>query len=219
MLEKKKKNGEDWNGNVPTNYKIKNNSTIDGSETDEDKNLGRWINRQRSLYQAGKLKKERQLELEKIGLKWAVLATTSWNAMYDTLFKYVQMQKDSDKNSQWDGNVPSSHETDDKPPKRLGRWVNRQRSAYATNKLKDEFVSKLEKIGLKWVAHDKKVKDEYESDGDTHISQPGTETEGVVESKSNCCEKNIREGNQVPQKNDHSIDGEKVNSPDRKSVV
>jgi len=151
------KNGGDWNGNVPTNYKIKNNTATDGSEIDEDKNLGRWINRQRSLYQADKLKKERQIELEKVGLKWAVLSTTSWHAMYDTLCKYAQERRDSDENSYWDGNVPASHETDDKPPKRLGRWVNRQRSAYATEKLKKEFVIKLEKIGLKWTAHDKKL--------------------------------------------------------------
>lgn len=28
--------------------------------SDEDKNLGRWVNRQRSLYQAGKLREDRQ---------------------------------------------------------------------------------------------------------------------------------------------------------------
>jgi len=151
------KNGGTWNGNVPTNYKIKSNTASDGSEIDEDKNLGRWINRQRSLYQADKLKRERQVELEKVGLKWAVLSTTSWHAMYDTLCKYAQGKRDADKNNYWDGNVPASYETDDKPPKRLGRWVNRQRSAYATNKLKKEFVVKLEKIGLKWTAHDKKL--------------------------------------------------------------
>jgi len=164
------KNGGGWNGNVPTNYKIKNNTATDGSEIDEDKNLGRWINRQRSLYQADKLKKERQIELEKVGLKWAVLSTTSWHAMYDTLCKYAQERRNSDKNSYWDGNVPASHETDDKPPKRLGRWVNRQRSAYATDKLKKEFVIKLEKIGLKWTAHDKKLLTKVNSENDAEIA-------------------------------------------------
>jgi hypothetical protein len=48
---------------VPTNYRIK---TKPGAAAivirdDEDKNLGRWVNRQRSLYQAGKLRKDRQL--------------------------------------------------------------------------------------------------------------------------------------------------------------
>jgi hypothetical protein len=78
--------------------------------------LGRWVNRQRSLYQAGKLRKDRQLvciswecttvacrfgtdpvssfvmgqALEKVGLKWSMLATTSWESMFDTLCDYVK---------------------------------------------------------------------------------------------------------------------------------
>jgi len=55
------KDGQPWDGNVPTNYRIKGNTAPDGTEIDEDKNLGRWINRQRSLFQAGKLKKHRQV--------------------------------------------------------------------------------------------------------------------------------------------------------------
>ena len=43
-------------GNVPTNYKIKSNIPAYSAD-DEEKNLGRWVNRQRSLFQAGKLKK------------------------------------------------------------------------------------------------------------------------------------------------------------------
>lgn len=54
------KDGQKWDGNVPTNYRIKSNIAADGTEIDEEKNLGRWINRQRSLFQGGRLKKERQ---------------------------------------------------------------------------------------------------------------------------------------------------------------
>ena len=151
------KDGKKWDGNVPTNYKIKNNVKPEGPELDdEDKNLGRWINRQRSLYQAGKLKDDRRKQLEAIGLKWAVLSTTSWHTMYEALCKYAKTKREADKNKYWDGNVPASFETDDKPPKKLGRWVNRQRSAYANNKLKKEFVEKLERSGLKWTAMDSK---------------------------------------------------------------
>jgi hypothetical protein len=45
---------------VPTNYRIKTKLGAVARE-DEDKNLGRWVNRQRSLYQAGKLRKDRQV--------------------------------------------------------------------------------------------------------------------------------------------------------------
>lgn len=76
--------------------------------------------------------------------------------MYESLVKYANEKREADKNRYWDGNVPASYETDDKPPKKLGRWVNRQRSAYANKKLKKEFVEKLEMAGLKWTAMDSK---------------------------------------------------------------
>jgi hypothetical protein len=58
------KGGRTWDGNVPTNYKIKSNFIGSGDAAgDEEKNLGRWVNRQRSQFQAGKLKKDRQEDL------------------------------------------------------------------------------------------------------------------------------------------------------------
>jgi hypothetical protein len=154
-VKEKTKDGKAWDGNVPTNYKIKTSQRADGTELkDEDKNLGRWINRQRSLFQAGKLKSERKKLLEDIGLKWAVLSTTSWHTMYDALCEYVENKRITDPNSKWDGNVPAGYETEDK--KKLGRWVNRQRQAYANKKMKKEFVENLEDLGLKWVAFDSK---------------------------------------------------------------
>jgi len=155
-VKEKTHEGKEWDGNVPTNYRIKGNTASDGTEIDEEKNLGFWIKWQRSLYQSGKLKKDRQIQLEKIGLKWAVLSTTSWQAMYEALCDYARNRRDTSLDGIWDGNVPASHETNDKTPKRLGRWVNRQRSAYASDKLKKELILKLEKIGMKWTAHDKK---------------------------------------------------------------
>merc|ERR1719469_842362 len=89
----KTKNAQKWNGNVPTNYKIKSNTAPDGTEIDEEKNLGRWINRQRSLYQYGRLKKDRQQELERIGLKWSVLSTSTWENMFEALCHYVTTRK------------------------------------------------------------------------------------------------------------------------------
>ena len=153
---RKTKDGKIWDGNVPTNYKIQSNIKSDGTEIDENKNLGRWINRQRSLYQSGKLKKEREIELRNIGLKWAVLSTNSWASMYDALCKYASEKTRN--GAKWDGNVPASYETADK--KKLGRWVNRQRSNYSSNKIKPDQIAKLERIGFKWFAHEKREIDE-----------------------------------------------------------
>lgn len=114
-VQEKEASGESWDGNVPTNYRIKAN----GSDFDEDKNLGRWINRQRSLYQAGKLKKERQEELERIGLRWSVLSTTSWDVMYEALLEYAEDRRTENPESGWDGNVPANFKTDDNPRRAL----------------------------------------------------------------------------------------------------
>ncbi len=104
------------------------------------------MNRQRSLYQAGKLKKDRQTELEKLGLRWSVLSSTSWAAMFQSLCAYAEERRKETPQG-WDGNVPANYKIG---ALSLGRWVNRQRSFYAKGQLKDEQVRKLEAIGLKW---------------------------------------------------------------------
>ena len=48
QLELQTKNGEEWDGSVPTNYSIKGKS----DDIDDDKNLGQWINWQWSSSQS-----------------------------------------------------------------------------------------------------------------------------------------------------------------------
>jgi hypothetical protein len=146
-IKEQTKQGRQWDGNVPTNYQIK--SRAEGQFAGEDKNLGRWVNRQRSLYQAGKLRKDRQLALEKLGLKWSMLVTISWDSMFETLQEYVDARKKE--LGKWDGNVPANYRTDD--GRALGRWINRQRTAFQKKKLRKDYVDKLQSIGLKWSAH------------------------------------------------------------------
>jgi hypothetical protein len=156
------KQGIKWDGNVPTNYQIK--TRPNGRFAGEDKNLGRWVNRQRSLFQAGKLRKDRQLSLEKLGLKWSMLATTSWDSMYETLCDYVEEKKRE--GGDWDGNVPANFRTNENPPRALGRWINRQRSAFMKNKLKKEYMEKLNTVGLKWSVHERSERSKSEGQGD-----------------------------------------------------
>merc|ERR1712238_550638 len=139
-------------GNVPTMYKTK-----------EGKALGRWINNQRSAKSKGTLKEDREQRLVSTGLKWSVLTTNAWVDMMEELTIYVKEKTHEGK--EWDGNVPTNYRikgntasdgTEIDEEKNLGRWINRQRSAYASNKLKKELILKLEKIGMKWTAHDKK---------------------------------------------------------------
>jgi len=154
------KDGSEWDGNVPTNYQIK--ARADGHFAGEDRNLGRWVNRQRSLFQAGKLRKDRQVALEKLGLKWSMLDSTTWDAMYGNLIRYIEEKKAT--SGEWDGNVPANYRTQDNPPRALGRWINRQRTARVKRKLKPEHVDKLTVLGLKWSVHERTAKELEEID-------------------------------------------------------
>lgn len=95
-------------------------------------------------------------ELEKIGLRWSVLATVSWDDMYSSLCAYAAKRRAANPRGEWDGNVPANHKTNDEPPRSLGRWVNRQRCSFAKKKLKPELTAKLEQLGLRWSVHEKK---------------------------------------------------------------
>jgi hypothetical protein len=185
-IKEQHRQGKVWDGNVPTNYQIK--SRPDGGFNGEDKNLGRWVNRQRSLHQSGKLRKERKILLEGVGLKWSMLATTSWDEMYETLKEYAEQQVKKLGGEKWDGNVPANYRTNDNPPRALGRWVNRQRSSFAKKKLKNEFVDKLNVLGLKWSVHhrpgemddndDGEYGDEFEDPIDTVITPDTCDSAG-----------------------------------------
>jgi hypothetical protein len=84
--------------------------------------------------------------------------------MYEYLCNYVKEER-AKNNGTWDGNVPPNWRIEDKPPVNLGRWINRQRCAYAKRLLKREFVMKLEQTGLKLSVQDQK-KPEFDEDDD-----------------------------------------------------
>ena len=168
-IDEQAKQGIQWDGNVPTHYQIKKRAD-DG----EDKNLGRWVNRQRSLYQAGKLREDRQQALEKLGLKWSMMVSTSWESMFESLKLYAVEMKEKN-GGKWDGNVPATYKTKDDPPLSLGRWINRQRAAYAKKTLKKEYVDKLSALGFRWSVYGSQdgvvgVEDGGGADGDKGAS-------------------------------------------------
>ena len=134
-VQSQTENGKQWDGNVPTNYK---------AGAGGEKNLGRWVNKQRSLYHAGELKTERQDDLNQIGLKWSV--HQPWPEMYQSLCRYAEQQRKQSHG--WDGTVRPNFKTPENPSQSLGRWVNKQLSAHANGRLRAEYVSQLESIGL-----------------------------------------------------------------------
>ncbi len=103
--------------------------------------------------QENKLKQERVDKLEKVGLKWYLADYgAQWNMMYGALCRYAQAKRDQDKNGRWDGHISTKYETDDEPALKLGVWINNQRTLYKNNKISQERLDKLEKLGLVWNA-------------------------------------------------------------------
>lgn len=107
------------------------------------------------MKQNGRLRKDREEALNAVGFKWQVLSTSSWDDMYNVLCEYVKERKELNPKNAWDGNVPANYKTSHKPPKALGRWVNRQRSNYSKKKIKKEHIEKLNKLGIRWSVHER----------------------------------------------------------------
>ena len=62
----------------------------------------------------GTLKEDREQQLVSTGLTWSV--RTSWQAMYEALCDYARNRRDTSLDGIWDGNIPTTHKTNDKTP-------------------------------------------------------------------------------------------------------
>jgi hypothetical protein len=146
-LSGKEKETYEWDGNVPTTYKVCQLvhslifvfcAHLIFLKTPDGKALGRWVNNQRSAKAKGNMRRDREEKLESTGLRWSNTPTNSWQHMMDELLAYIDEKTKGGK--KWDGNVPTNYSIKAKAPndeeKNLGRWVNRQRSARTAGKLR-----------------------------------------------------------------------------------
>ena len=78
------------------------------------------------------------------------LITVSDTHIYYSLCRYAEQEKNTNPHG-WDGHVHANYKTSTNPPLNLGRWVNKQQCAHAKGRLKEEYVTKLEATGLKWL--------------------------------------------------------------------
>lgn len=111
--------------------------------TRDNKQLGLWVSRQRKLYKENKLSKEKIDMLEKIDMIWTPF-DAQWNEYYNLAAKYYSEN----------GNllIPLKYITTDKI--KLGYWIGTQRRNYKENKLSEEKINLLEKIGMVWNPYD-----------------------------------------------------------------
>ena len=129
--------------------------------------LGKWLNRQRSNYRAGKLPVEQASLLAELGVDFRT----------DQEVKFVGWLKCLTEYKMEHGHllVPCDYITPD--GKRLGNYVSNIRSRYQNHMLTISYINRLEAIGFTWSAMDyyweqnyKKAEEYYYSNG--HLNVP-----------------------------------------------
>jgi hypothetical protein len=99
-----------------------------------NKKLEWWVATQRKDYWAHSLNAGRIRQLEEAGFVWQTTNTSEWERHYSELAAYRQAN----------GNCLVATQTE------LGRWVNTQQQAFATDRLSTERHDRLEQLGFEW---------------------------------------------------------------------
>jgi len=113
-------------------------------EFPEGNKVGRWINKQRVLYNQGRLSQERTILLERAGFPWSKKNRASWSTHYEHL---LQFRKDNP--NRW----PTQTE-EHADGNKLGRWVNYQRVLFGQGRLPEDRKNLLNQIGFEWRARE-----------------------------------------------------------------
>jgi len=130
-----KENNWDLMFNELSDYYLKNGHC---NIKDSNKNLAIWITIQKNKYNESTLSQEKIKKLNSINFIWNIYDNI-WEEMYLILKDYVKEY----------GNclVKANYIYKNK---KLGSWVNNQRAFYKNNKLSEEKIDKLNKIGFDW---------------------------------------------------------------------
>jgi len=100
--------------------------------------LGSWVSNQRQRRRVSKLSKDRTDRLNGIGFNWIIRTRDIFDDYVEQLFEYRKLYGHM--------NVPQQ----DKKYKKLGRWVNDQRTRKTRGVLSEEYENQLNEIGFVW---------------------------------------------------------------------
>jgi hypothetical protein len=96
----------------------------------QEKVMGYWVSRQRSIYKNNKMRVDRKNRLDEIGFAW-----TSWSKQYEKMVEF--------KRKHGHCMMPSSN-------CELGRWVSRQRNLYTKGAMLQHRKDLLDEQGFVW---------------------------------------------------------------------
>jgi superfamily II DNA or RNA helicase len=101
--------------------------------------LGTWVRNQRAAKRYNRpILAERGKRLDEIGFVWRLVERNAWERMLERLVEFKKLHGHC--------NVPQKGGGD----KRLGKWVNTQRTHYNRGKLKPDRQRQLEAVGFVW---------------------------------------------------------------------
>lgn len=124
------------NGNLRIPYNFK---TVDGVKNDEHGySLGLWIVEQRRKYKYNLLGKNEIRMLLEIGMEWSILKT--WEEAYQYVVDYYKLF----------GNINIKKSYCAVDGYAVGKWLYSQKIKYSENKLSNEKIELLEKLGINW---------------------------------------------------------------------
>lgn len=113
--------------------------------------LGRWVERQRTLYRVGKIDSEKIERLESVGFQWKLQKQAKpRNPVSTKAFdeKFDEMEKKVISFAQKEGHcrIPQNYKEDPA----LGSWVKNRRSERKRGTLDKKKEDRLSKIGFVW---------------------------------------------------------------------
>ena len=108
----------------------------------EDPRLIPWLAKLRRKKREGKLDRGQISQLDRLGIVWEPPPKPSWSEMYAALVEYKRVHGDC--------NVPY----DWSEPPYLGLWTRKQRHARNVNRLEQDRIEQLDKLGLVWSWHE-----------------------------------------------------------------
>jgi len=101
--------------------------------------LATWVRNQRAAKRYNRpIIAERGKRLDEIGFVWRLVERNAWELMFERLVEFKKIHGDC--------NVPQKHGEN----KRLGKWVNTQRTHFKRGKLKPDRQRQLEAVGFVW---------------------------------------------------------------------
>jgi len=101
--------------------------------------LAAWVAKQRFDRKKNRpILDSRATRLDELGFTWAFLDPLSWEHMFDALVDYKRQHGDCKVPQHWSGD------------KRLGKWVNTQRTQLKRGKMSAERRQQLDEIGFVW---------------------------------------------------------------------